>query len=252
MTADHASRRAWPSLPEPFASALRQAVEFIVQEVDPIGIVVAGTIIRGGAHANSDLDLYVIHLASHRRRIQRFFEGVPAEILINPPSAVRAYFGEEDQDGRRLTAHMLVTGTVIYSTDPVVDELRAEAAQWLTKDTRMSAFERVSTRYAIASRLEDALDVLNVDNVTATMLLADTVRAMLEFASKAESGRIPRPKDLLAHVAATHPRIAELAGEFFRAVDVSERARVAMAIADSTIGAHGFFPWDSGPGPAPG
>ena len=165
---------------------------------------------------------------------------------------MRSYFGEEDRDGRRLTAHMLATGTVIFSTDPVVDELRAEAARWLSKDTPMSEFERVSTRYTIASRLEDAIDVLGTDDVTAAMLLSDAVLAMLEFACKAESGRIPRPKDLLAHLAATQPKIAALAAEFFRAVDVSERARLAMAIADSTIGARGFFPWDSGPGPAPG
>lgn len=252
VTDDNRSQCVWPSVPEPFTSALQQAVDFIFQEVDPVGIVATGTIIRGGAHANSDLDLCVIHLGSHRRRVQRFFNGVPAEIFMNSPSAVRVYFGEENRDGRRLTAHMLATGTVIFSTDPVVDELRAEAAQWLTKDRRMSELERVSRRYTIASRLEDALDVLNADDVTATMLLADTVLAMLEFACEAESGQIPRPKDLLGHVAGRHPRIAELAGEFFRAIDVSERARVAVEIADSTIGAHGFFPWDSGWGPAPG
>jgi hypothetical protein len=252
VIAEYASQCRWPNLPEPFAAALRQAVEFIFQEVDPVGIVAAGTIIRGAAHANSDLDLYVVHLASHRRRIQRFFGGVPAEILVNPPSAVRAYFGEEDRDGRRLTAHMLATGVVIFSTGPIVDELRAEATQWLMKDTRISEFERVSTRYTIASRLEDALDVISTDDVTAAMVLAETVLAMLEFVCKADGGQIPRRKDLLAHVATTHPKIAESAAEFFRAIDVSERARVALQIADNTIGARGFFPWDSGPGPAPG
>ena len=241
MTVDRTSQCAWPSLLEPYATALREATELIFQEVDPVGIVATGTIIRGGAHANSDLDLFVIHLASHRRRIQRFFKGVPAEIFINPPSAVRSYFGEEDRDGRRLTAHMLATGTVIFSTDPVVDELRAEAARWLSKDTPISEFERVSTRYTIASRLEDAIDVLGTDDVTAAMLLSDAVVAMLEFACKAESGRIPRPRFSCA-LAATQPKIAALAGEFFRAVDVSERTRLAMAIADSTIGARGFFP----------
>jgi UTP:GlnB (protein PII) uridylyltransferase len=51
---------AWPHLAEPFASAIKQAVDFLFSETDPIGIVAAGTIIRGTAHANSDLDLYVI------------------------------------------------------------------------------------------------------------------------------------------------------------------------------------------------
>jgi predicted nucleotidyltransferase len=251
MIADFTSLCTWPSLPEPFASALRLAVEFIFRELDPVGIVATGTIIRGTAHANSDLDLYVIHVAPHRRRIQRFFNGVPTEIFVNPPAAVRVYFGEEDRDGRRLTAHMLATGVVIFRAGAVVDELRAEAAEWLAKETRLSDFERTSTRHTIASRLEDALDVLGADDVTATMLLGDAVLAMLEYLCKAEHGQIPRRKDLLAQLTAEHPDVADRAVEFFRASLVSDRARLAMEIADRTIDARRFFEWDSGAGPAP-
>src|SRR6185437_6672056 len=97
-----APQSAWPSLPEPFGTALRHAVEFIRREFEPVGVIATGTIVRGTAHKSSDLDLCVVHRAPHRRRIQRYFDGVPAEIFINPPSAIRAYFAEEDQDGRRL------------------------------------------------------------------------------------------------------------------------------------------------------
>lgn len=241
----------WPVLSEPFATALRHAVDFILQELEPVGIVATGTIIRGTAHANSDLDLYVVHLASHRRRIQRFFDGVPTEILINPPAAVRRYFTEEDRDGRRLTAHMLATGTVIFRNNTVVDELRAEAAQWLAKATRLSDFERISTRYTIGAQLEDALDVLSTDDATAAMLLSDAVLAMLEYLCKAEHGQIPRRKDLVVQLAAEHADVADRAAAFFRASRLPERAQLAMEIADLTIGARGFFAWDSGPGPAP-
>src|SRR5438128_2721811 len=96
-----------PDLPKRFADALDRAVEFIFSEFEPIGILASGTIIRGEAHANSDLDLYVIHLAPYRRRVQRFFDDVPAEIFVNPPTAVRRYFEAEDRDGHRFTAHML-------------------------------------------------------------------------------------------------------------------------------------------------
>jgi predicted nucleotidyltransferase len=249
VSADVASRCTWPNLPEPFATALRQTVDFLFQELEPVGIVATGTIVRGNAHASSDLDLYVIHLASYRRRIQRFFAGVPTEVFVNPPAAVRAYFADEDHSGRRLTAHMLATGVVVFRSDQIVDDLRVEAEQWLAKETSMSDSERVSARYAIASSLEDALDVIGRDDVTAAMLLADAVIGMLEYVCKAESGRIPRRKDLLAYLAADHPDIAGLAAEFVRAVPVNERADIALKIADRTIGVRGFFPWDSGPGP---
>jgi hypothetical protein len=249
--ADLLSQCVWPSLPEGFSIALHEAVEHIFSEFKPVGIVATGTIIRGSPHANSDLDIYVIHLAGHRRRIQRFFTGVPTEMFVNPPSAVRAYFRDEDRDGRRLTAHMLATGVVVFRDGPTVDQLRVEAQEWLAKETPMSESERVSSRYAIASRLEDALDVIATDEVTATMQLADAVTAMLEYACKAESGRIPRRKDLLASVASTQPEVARLAGQFFLCTTAAQGAELASQIADRTIGARGFFAWDSGPGPAP-
>lgn len=251
MNADRISQCIWPDLTEPFASALRRAVEFVFEEVDPVGIFATGTIIRGTAHASSDLDVYVIHRTPYRRRVQKFFGGIPAEVFINPPGAVREYFADEDRDGRRITAHMLATGWVIYRTDSVVDDLKAEAAEWLAKDTPVSEFERVNTRYGIATRLEDAVDILQTDDVTATMLLTETVLALLEYCCKAESGRIPRRKDLLAEVAARHPEIARLAVRSVHSTTAGERANLVAELADRVIGAHGFFEWDSGPGPAP-
>lgn len=251
MTPDYASRCSWPNLTEPFGTALRHAVDFIFQELEPVGILATGTIIRGTAHRGSDLDLYVVHLASYRRRIQRFFDDVPAEIFVNPPSAIRAYFTEEDRDGRRLTAHMLGTGVVVFQADPVVEVLQTEAAQWLAKETRPSDFERVSTRYSIASRLEDGFDLLGTDDVTATMMLSESVLAMLEYFCKAERGQIPRRKDLVAQIAAEHPAVGTRVAAFFRATHMPERARLAAEIADRTIGARGFFEWDSGEGAVP-
>jgi len=241
----------WPNLPEPFSTALHEAVEHIFSEFTPVAIVATGTIIRGNAHANSDLDMYVVHLADYRRRIQRFFAGVATETFVNPPSAVRAYFRDEDQDGRRITAHMLATGVIVFRDGPTIDQLRAEAEEWLAKETVMSEAERISARYAIASRLEDALDVVETDEITGWMQLTDAVTAMLEYSCKAGRGWIPRRKELLASVASTQPEVARLAREFFRSDTAAHGAELASQIADRTIGARGFFEWDSGPGPAP-
>ncbi|HEX3088963.1 MAG TPA: hypothetical protein VHQ23_09930 [Ilumatobacteraceae bacterium] len=176
---------------------------------------------------------------------------MPTEIFINPPSAVRRYFADEDHAGRRLTAHMLATGFVMFRAEAVVDELRVEAASWLAKDTPASEFDRVSTRYAIASELEDALDIVGVDEVTAAIILGDVVLAVLEYFCKSETGRIPRRKDLLAEVAARDPTLADLASKFVRAAAVPARTEFALAMADRVLRVRGFFEWDSGPGPPP-
>ena len=52
----------WPDLPAPYDAALREATADVFEVAEPIGIIATGTIIRGTAHAASDLDVYVIHV----------------------------------------------------------------------------------------------------------------------------------------------------------------------------------------------
>ena len=66
---------------------------------------------RGGGaivvHTSSDLDVYVVNDTEYRRRVQRFFNGVPTEIFINPPHTIRDYYRDENADGEPITAHIL-------------------------------------------------------------------------------------------------------------------------------------------------
>lgn len=248
---------AWPPLPARYAAALRAAVAFALGEADAVGVVAAGTIVRGVPHASSDLDLYVIHEASIRRRVQRYFGDpalgapVPAEIFINPPAAVRAYFAEEHADGRPLTAHMLATGYVVLARGPALPALRHEAAAWLERPSHPSAAAAVRARYDAATRYEDAADVADEDPATAALLLARAVTAMLELWCHTTAGTVPRGKDLLARVAALDPALGALARRVFSDAPFPERRAAAAAVADRTIDARGFFEWDSGFEPVP-
>ena len=254
MTTGALDQCTWPPLASPYDEALREAVVFILREVDAVGIIATGTIVRGTPHESSDLDVFVIHDAPYRRRVQRFFHGVPTEIFINPASTVRRYFAEEFRDGRPITAHMLATGSVVLNTSPVVAELRDEAAEWLTRASPSSPEEVVRARYAAATRLEDGADVVADDPDTATMLMTQAVTAMLEHFCRVNDGRVPRAKELLGTVAALDLQLGRLAHAFFSAASVAERLTAGRSIADRTVGACGFFEWDSGPevvGPAP-
>jgi uncharacterized protein (TIGR02246 family) len=236
----------WPDLPAPYDGALRDAVAFVVDTVDPVGIIATGTIVRGTPNASSDLDLVVIHAAAYRRRIQRFFRGVPAEIFINPPMAIRRYFVDEQRDGRQITAHMIATGQVVFSSDPVVDDLRREASDWLATRPEFGDDRVLRDRYAAASRLEDAIDIGAADPASATMLSSEAVIAMLELDCRVNDGRVPRAKELLGDVTRRDPELGRLAHTFFSATSYAARQAAAESIADRTIGARGFFEWDSG------
>lgn len=237
----------WPDLPPPYGAALRQAVTWALARFDAVGIIAAGTIVRGSPDRASDLDLFVIHHAPVRQRIQRFFHGVPAEIFVNPPASVRQYFAAEQERGRPSAAHMVATGHVVLERDPVIRQLRAEAEKRLRTPSPLSAEDAVQGRYMAATLLEDALDVAERDPATAGLLLAQAVTAMLHFHFRAAGLFIPRAKDLLRVLSELDPELGAEAVRFFTAAAFAERLAAAEAVADRTIGTRGFFEWESPP-----
>src|SRR5687767_14131026 len=118
-----------PTLPSPYAEALREAVDYILARYDVLGLFVAGTIVSGTPDANSDLDMFVIHGRRERQRVQKRLHGVPTEIFVNPPETIRHYFA--DQAMRPSTAHMLANALVLLDRHPITEELVAEAHSWL-------------------------------------------------------------------------------------------------------------------------
>ena len=241
----------WPVLSEPHAGALRRAVAFTLAETDPLGIIATGTVIRGEAHPASDIDLYVLHDAPYRRRVQRFFQGVPTEIFMNPPHAVRSYFPNEHRDGRRFTAHMLATGFVVLDRNPVVEQLRAESRGWLARPDELSPADAQRARYAAATHLEDGADTTPVDGAVAALILARAVTQMLEFWLRSHGRPIPRAKALVSEVTTLDPALGEMVHRFVSAASPTERLDAAQQIGDRVLHARGFFEWDSGPDPMP-
>jgi hypothetical protein len=68
---DLLSRCSLPILNPPYDRALREAVRLILERYTPIDIIAAGSILRGCPDPTSNPDLYVIHTASFRQRLQR-------------------------------------------------------------------------------------------------------------------------------------------------------------------------------------
>ena len=233
----------WPELPEKYDVALRKAVEFILENHTVLGIIASGTILRGNPDPSSDLDIYVIHAHPFRQRLQKYFNGIPAEIFVNPPKAVEAYFEEEQADRKPLTAHMLSTGFVILDLDPVIGELVHKAENLLSQPP--AAPENLTyQRYSLASIFEDAEDVVERDPETAEMIVYRAVGEMLNFCFIEAGEFIPRQKSLLAELAGLDAKAAELALSFYRASSLGEKMILAGKIADQTVGERGFFEWE--------
>jgi hypothetical protein len=239
------ARCRWPELAEPFATALREAVAYIFGRWEPIGIVAAGTIIRGNPGPSSDLDLHVLHRRPERQRVQRFFNGVPAELFVNPPGQVARYLDGERHDGRQMTAHMLATGFVVYEDDPALGHLRERAAAALASTPEPSPAFLTRQRYTVATWLEDAEDVAGEDAELCAALLCRAVDAAVEHRFWTARRWQPRHKDMLHALTALDGRLARDVRAFYRTADLAERRRRARRIVERTAGATGFFEWES-------
>lgn len=233
----------WPALAEPYNQALHQAVALIREQYEPVGIIAAGSILRGKPDPTSDLDLYVIHLAPWRQRLQRWFNGVPTEVFVNPPQAIREYLAQEWQERRPRTAHMLTTGHLVLACDPVVAALRAEAEASMASPPPAPE-DLTMDRYGLALLYEDAVDVAERDPEAARMIASQAVAALIGHCFVQRGLFLPREKDALTALETLDPDMAQFARGFYRATSIEEALGLAGALCERVVGARGFFAWD--------
>jgi hypothetical protein len=231
-----------PTLPTPYAEALRDAVDFILARYEVWGVLACGTVVAGTPDANSDLDMFVIHAKPQRQRVHKRFNGVATEIFVNPPATIRHYFVE--QVTRPSTAHMLATGLLLIDRHPVVEELIAEARSWLATPPNLSATQLTRRRYVAADEFENAQDIAQRDPANSSFILHQAVQGMIEYRFLAANRPLPRTKRMLDALTELDPILGDLARRYYDAEDQKTRLALAHQIAAITIQATGFFEWE--------
>lgn len=244
---DLLGRCEWPPLPAKYEKALRECVEFLFGRFEVTAIVAAGTIVRGNPDPLSDFDVYVVHRADFKQRLQRFFNGVPTEMFVNSLPQVYRNLDLGLAERRPDTAHMLATGFPVLDLVGEIGPLKERAIDVLKRSPEASEEVLTRERYRPATLFEDALDVRDRDPETAELILGEAVPAMLMHAFSRAGRFFPRKKDLLETLAAIDPGTATLARRFYSARELSERLELAGQIADRTIRTRGFFEWESEP-----
>ncbi len=235
----------FPKLPTQYDIALRGAVSFVLASFRPVGIIASGTILRGNPDATSDIDLWVVHLEPMRQRLQKFFNGVPVEIFVNPPWTIQTYFAQDQSSSRPISAHMMATGHVILAIDPIVDELRRKAEWLLTQPPDLNEEAITRAKYTAATHFEDGTDIAFRNPVGASMMLSQSLVEMMRFAFLQARRFIPRDKDLLEEFALLDNEAAAKVDAFFKTSDCQERVSLATEVADRILGTRGFFEWTS-------
>jgi len=239
------NRCSFPDLPPPYDKALRDVVSFVMEEFKPVGIIASGTIIRGNPDPASDLDIWVIHLEPVRQRLQKFFNGIPAEIFVNPPWVIETYFTQDQANARPISAHIMATGFVVYNSDSVVDELLQKAVRLLTEPPALTEETLIAERYRAATRFEDALDMLAKDPIAANACMSVAVMEIVRYAFLKANRFVPRDKDLLAELESLDPETAVRVRKIFSGGSWKERFALATDVADRVLEVRGFFEWNS-------
>jgi hypothetical protein len=238
---------ALPQLGEPYAQALEEAVAYLQARYEVQAIVASGSIVRGNPDPASDLDVVALHDAPYRQRLQRFFNGIPAELFVNSPGWVRRAFESERQRGRPSLAHMLATGMVIYDRGGAGAAFQAEAAAVLAAGPSLTADELILVRYGAATTFEDAADLAGRAPALCRLALHRAVEQALRYRYLASNRWEPRFKELLADLGELDPVLPALADAFFAARELEEQLRAAELLVAACVGETGFFEWESPP-----
>lgn len=225
--------------------ALQQARSWIEATLEPAGLLVSGSLVRGEGHARSDLDLVVLWRRPGRQRLQRRFDGVPAEVFANSHDWLQHTLRREAQEARPVMAHLLATGVLLHDEDGRLAALVTLAqAQWQTGPAPTPAWLQAQ-RYRAATAVEDALDLAQRDDGDARLARHRAVEALLDHAFVARGHFLPRAKQRLALLQALDPAAASALGAVLDARDAATASAALSEAAQRLIGTDGFFEWDS-------
>jgi len=228
--------------------ALKRAVDFIAERFQPTGILVAGTIIRGEGHANSDLDFAVIHDKPWRQRVQRFENGIPVEIFVNPLFQWEKTFASEVRSGQPSMLGICSTGIAVYDRGTDLAELVTKAQQRYTDGPRVSTEHLTGLRYALVTQFEDAADIENADLERSNAYVINSLQQAARLFILQSGQWLPREKRLFDRLADLDPRL----GSQLRAVFAAPRTawvELAAPIVERVAGTTRFFGWESEPQP---
>lgn len=235
------------NLTEHHRIALQQAMNWVLEVVDPVGVVVSGSIVRGNPDPSSDLDLVVLHNEPWRRRSQRYFNGTPVEVFFNTDAWLRHVIDTEATEGRPVMAHMLATGELLVDTGEHMRRLQDLAATRLKAGPGLSPDALLRDRYAAALQVEDALDLRDRNSADARRVRAAAVDAVLRHEFLRKNLFLPRPKERFKTLSEHAPELEALLRTALSDPNGSVACSALEVAAQLVLGGCGFFEWDSGP-----
>lgn len=188
-----------------------------------------------------------MHEPAWRQRAQRFFNGVPAEMFVNPAFQIRRQMTNDAASGRPVMAHLLATGVTLGDATGIMATLQQEAQDNLAAGPTVPIETITQFRYRIASGFEDAVDIRDIDPDRAYAVVAEALSEAVRLHFLQQGRWLPRSKALLADLDDLDPELGGEVRSALRASSLDRRIDRATPIIRRIVGASGFFAWESAP-----
>lgn len=199
----------------------------------------AGSFVRGGATASSDLDLVVLFdRLPHAYRESFVCDGTPVDAFVHDPETLRAFFGKDVDAGKSAMLTMVVEGRVVGPRRGAGEAMKTEARAILAAGP--PALDRAAIdlfRYGITCRVEDLQDPRPWPEVVATA--AWLHMALADFILRAHGRWAATGKWVPRALASFDPGLATAFEGAFRELFEQRNAAPLLAFADQTLAPFG-------------
>jgi len=205
---------------------VRQLAGELARRPEVLGAALFGSVARGDARPDSDLDVFVLVTDGTWRDVEQLGHR-HVEFVFSSPEISRA-FGEQRPDEY---VRMWQDAQILFDKQGCMTELRQEAA-----DLRVRGKSRPDQR-SIRHRQFDAEDQLRAvrglratDLPTASLVLHRHVAALTELFFDLAGEWTPAPKGRLKRIRELNPAVAEAFDRFYVLTDMDEQIQAAAQV----------------------
>ncbi len=193
-----------------------QAVETVIEQLkvefgnELLGILLGRSVARESLHKQSDLDIYAIIRSSWRQQRAFVVAGVDVQVWINPAHQIQKEFQNTDTPETETLDHF-ANGRVLYDPESVMAYL-VQQAQYIWQQPRpaIPTKQVPKLRHTPIAQLKHAQDLLEVDEVAATVVMYNTLEFILDVYYKLQRRWTVQPKHQLRDLHEHAPEIESL------------------------------------------
>lgn len=212
----------------------KQQVNKLIKRKDVLGILVFGSLARGGVDKYSDIDIYV--LLSKKPKFSRQGKkenGIIVDIQLDDKKVAYESINEEKFKVRRNFSHMIAMGKIVYDTSGEMKKLQVLAKSNLRFKTKMSNQEKIMHLYSIDDFYGEVLRYCQSDDDIAFRQNCELlVNNIIDFFLKLKGDYWRRPNEMKAVFMKHDKKFATLLVNYYKEADKRKIVKVLSALTE--------------------